>query len=139
MSKEEKRAWILLVCAVAAYATYLALVLTQVRGGDLTSVAYGVPLLATVGGSIVLSILLDIFVGGRPEPKDQRDREISRFGDAMGQAFVIIGAVAAMLLAIADLDAFWIANVVYLCFVLSAVLGSVAKITAYRSGMPAKW
>jgi hypothetical protein len=139
MSKEEKRSWILLICAIVAYATYLALILTQVRGGDLASVAYAVPLLATVGGSIVLSILLDIFVGGRPEPKDQRDREISRFGDAMGQAFVIIGAVAAMLFAILNLDAFWIANVVYLCFVLSAVLGSIAKITAYRSGMPAKW
>ena len=139
MSKEEKRAWILLVCAIGAYAIYLTLTLTQARGGDLTSVAYAVPLLATIGGSIVLSILLDIFVGGRPERKDQRDREISRFGDAMGQAFVVIGAVAAMLFAVIDLDPFWIANVVYLCFVLSATLGSIAKITAYRSGMPARW
>lgn len=139
MSKEEKRAWILLVCAIGAYGIYLALILTLPNGGDLTRVAYAVPLLATVGGSIVASILLDIFVGGRPERKDQRDREISRFGDAMGQAFVVIGAVAAMLLAIFEFDAFWIANVVYLCFVLSAVLGSIAKITAYRSGMPAQW
>jgi hypothetical protein len=139
MSKEEKRAWILLVCAIGAYGIYLALILTQARPGDLTTAAYAVPLLATVGGSIAASIVLDIFVGGRPERKDQRDREISRFGDAMGQAFVVIGAVAAMLFAILNLDAFWIANVVYLCFVLSAVLGSIAKITAYRSGMPAKW
>lgn len=139
MSKEEKRAWILLVCAIGAYGIYLALILTLPNGGDLTRVAYAVPLLATVGGSIVASILLDIFVGGRPERKDQRDREISRFGDAMGQAFVVIGAVAAMLLAIFEFDAFWIANVVYLCFVLSAVLGSIAKITAYRSGMPSQW
>ncbi|CAN5432204.1 hypothetical protein BH09ACT4_BH09ACT4_20470 [soil metagenome] len=139
MTKEEKRAWILLVCAIGAYGIYLALILTQVRDGELSAVAYATPLLATVGGSIAASILLDIFVGGRPERKDQRDREISRFGDAMGQAFVVIGAVAAMLLAILNLDGFWIANVVYLCFVLSAVLGSIAKITAYRSGMPSKW
>ena len=139
MSKEEKRAWILLICAIGAYGIYLALILTQSQTRDLPDVAYAVPLLATVGGSIVASILLDIFVGGRAERKDQRDREISRFGDAMGQAFVIIGAVGAMLLAIFEFDTFWIANVVYLCFVLSAVLGSIAKITAYRSGMPAKW
>jgi hypothetical protein len=139
MSKEEKRAWILLICAIGAYGIYLALILTRPHGGDLTTVAYAVPLLATVGGSIVASIVLDIFVGGRPERKDQRDREISRFGDAMGHAFVIIGAVSAMLLAIFGFDTFWIANVVYLCFVLSAVLGSIAKITAYRSGMPARW
>ena len=28
----------------------------------------------------------------------------------------------------------WIANVIYLCFTLSAVVGSVAKIVAYRRG-----
>ena len=34
----------------------------------------------------------------------------------------------------AEVGHFWIANAVYLCFVLSAVLGSVAKIVAYRRG-----
>jgi hypothetical protein len=32
------------------------------------------------------------------------------------------------------LAAFWIANVVYLAFVLSASPGSIAKIIAYRRG-----
>ena len=31
---------------------------------------------------------------------------------------------------------FWIANAVYLGFVLSAVVGSVAKVVAYRRGLP---
>lgn len=139
MTKEEKRAWILLICAVGAYVIYVALILSQAAGRDLATVPYATPLLTTIGGAIVASILLDIFVGGRPERKDQRDRDIARFGDTMGQAFVVIGAVAAMLLAIFDVDGFWIANVVYLCFVLSAVLGSIAKVTAYRAGMPSKW
>jgi hypothetical protein len=139
MSKQEKRAWIPLICAIGAYGTYLALVLSQAGRHDLSTVPYEVPLLATIGGSIVASILLDIFIGGRPERRDQRDREISRFGDATGHAFVVIAALGAMLLAVAGFDAFWIANLVYLCFVLSAVLGSVARIIAYRSGMPAKW
>jgi hypothetical protein len=41
-----------------------------------------------------------------------------------------------MLMALAEWDWFWIANVIYLCFVLSAVLGSVAKIIMYRKSMP---
>jgi hypothetical protein len=56
----------------------------------------------------------------------------------MGQAFVVIGALGALVLALFDVDGFWIANVIYLCFVLSAILSSIAKIVAYRSGMP-RW
>jgi hypothetical protein len=139
MSKQEKRAWIQVICALGAYGTYLVLVLSQAGGRELSTVPYAVPLLATIGGSIVAAILLDIFIGGRAERRDQRDREISRFGDATGYAFVVIGALGALLLAVARFDGFWIANLVYLCFVLSAVLGSIARIVAYRSGMPAKW
>jgi len=39
-----------------------------------------------------------------------------------------------MVLAMLDTDQFWIANVLYLGFVLSALLGSLAKIAGYRDG-----
>ena len=42
--------------------------------------------------------------------------------------------IAALGLAMAELDYFWIANVIYLAFVLSSVLGSAAKIVGYRRG-----
>ena len=35
-------------------------------------------------------------------------------------------------LAMLRVDTFWIANAIYLCFVLSALLGSIAKIGFYR-------
>ena len=60
------------------------------------------------------------------------------FGETVGQAFVVIGAVGAMLLALFEFEYFWIANVIYLCFILSAILSSIARIVAYRSGMP-RW
>jgi cell division protein FtsW (lipid II flippase) len=65
---------------------------------------------------------------------DQRDREINRFGEYIGQSFVVIGGVAALILSMAEFDHFWIANAVYLAFVLSALLGSTAKVIAYRRG-----
>jgi hypothetical protein len=37
-------------------------------------------------------------------------------------------------MAMVELDYFWIANVIYLAFHLSAILGAAAKIVAYRRG-----
>ncbi|MFD9127610.1 hypothetical protein ACFV0G_23070, partial [Kitasatospora sp. NPDC059571] len=70
--------------------------------------------------------------GGRH--KDQRDREIHRFGEYIGQSFLVIGGVAALVMAMAEVDYFWIANAAYLAFVLSALMSSAAKIAAYRRG-----
>jgi len=140
MSALEKRAWIRLGTAIAAYATYLALILIRDDGVRLAEVSYVPALLWTIGGAIVASIMLDILVSiaspreaGRA---DQRDREIARFGDTVGQSFVVIGGVAALLMALLELPYFWIANAVYLAFVLSAVLGGIARLVAYRRGLP---
>lgn len=135
---EEKRAWIMALVAVAGYAAYAMVVLGRADGDPLADVSYAGPLLATVAAAIVTSIALNILVSiVSPEganEKDQRDREIHRLGEYIGQSFVIVGGVAALAMALANWDQFWIANVIYLCFVLSAVVGSVAKIVAYRRG-----
>ncbi len=138
MSFEEKSAWIMGVVAVGSYGVYLAIVLSRAGTMPLADVPYVAPLLWTVGGSIALSIVLHALIGiSSPRDagkKDQRDREIYRFGEYIGQSFVVIGGVAALLMAMTETDHFWIANVIYLTFVLSAILGSVAKIIAYRRG-----
>ena len=137
MSSEEKTVWIRGIVAVVAYAVYLIIVIPQLGATPLADVPYVAPFLWSIAGGIVASIVLHIlFV--RPEKKDQRDREIYRFGETVGQAFVVIGAVSAMLLALFEFEYFWIANVIYLCFVLSAILSAIAKLVAYRSGMP-RW
>jgi hypothetical protein len=138
MTHQEKRAWIMLVVSVAAYATYAALILSRAGDHPLPQVSYAAVLLWTIGASILASIVLEIVVGGPPASrlKDERDRRIGQLGDTTGQSFVIIGAVAAMLMAMAGWDRFWIANVIYLCFTLSAILGSVAKIVVYRKSFP---
>lgn len=138
MSYEEKSAWIMGLVAVASYAVYLAIVLGLAGTVPLADVAYVSPLLWTVGGSILASIALHAVMGLRAPKeagrKDQRDKEIYRFGEYIGQSFVVMGGVSALVMAMAELDHFWIANVIYLTFVLSAILGSVAKVVAYRRG-----
>jgi hypothetical protein len=138
MSNEEKRAWIMVFVTVVAYGAYVAVVLSRSATRPLSDVDYVGPLLWSVGGSILAGIILNIAVGvlssrGARE-KDERDREIYRAGEYIGQSFLVIGGVAALLLAIVEAPHFYIANALYLAFVLSALLGSMAKIVAYRRG-----
>jgi hypothetical protein len=138
MAYEEKRAWIYAVASVVAYAIYVAIVLGRAVDTSLVHVRYVSTLLWTVGLSIAVQIVLSIAVSAASprdrDRKDQRDREIGRFGEHIGQSLVIAGGVAALVLAMLEADYFWIANVLYLGFTLSAVLSSVAKIFAYRRG-----
>jgi len=136
VTHEEKNAWILGIAAVVSYAVYLVLVLGRAAGRPLAETPYVAALLWTVGASIVATIVLSILVAvvSKDGAKDQRDREIGRFGEYVGHSFVVIGAVAALLLALAEAPHFWIANTVYLAFTLSAILGSIARIFAYRRG-----
>lgn len=140
MTHEEKRAWIMLAVSAVAYATYTVIVIGGAGGGPLVDAPYAAALWWTTGGAIAAAIALEIGIGllspREPRTKDARDREIGRFGEHVGQSFVIVGAVAAMLMATAGWDLFWIANVIYLCFALSAVVGSTAKVVMYRTGLP---
>ncbi len=142
VSAQEKNAWILGIVAVVGYAVYAAVLLGS-TDGPLPERRYVPILLWTIGAGIVAGIVLNILAGivsgmirrdaGRV---DQRDRQIARFGDQVGQSFVILGAVAALLLAIVEAPHFWIAYAVYLGFTLSAILGSITKIVGYRRGLP---
>jgi hypothetical protein len=136
VTHEEKRAWILGIASIASYAVYLVVVLGRAGGRPLAEVPYVAALLWTVGASIVATIVASILAAmvSKDSGKDQRDREIGRFGEYVGHSFVVIGAVAALLLAMVRAPHFWIANAVYLAFTLSAILGSVARIFAYRRG-----
>ncbi|MEU5950299.1 hypothetical protein ABZ793_32805 [Micromonospora sp. NPDC047465] len=140
MTHEEKRAWIRLVVAVLGYSAYVALIVSRADGRALPDVPYASALLWTVGAAIVASIVAETGMAvvnpGAPRVKDVRDREIGRLGDHVGQSFVVIGAVAAMLMAMAGWDRFWIANVIYLCFVLSAIVGGITKVIVYRRSLP---
>jgi hypothetical protein len=138
MSNEEKRAWIMVLVTGSAYGAYAAVILSRAATMPLGAVDYVGALVWSIGASILAGILLNIVVGifstKRAREKDERDREINRAGEYIGQSFVVVGGVAALLLAMVEAPHFYIANAVYLAFVLSSLLGSTAKIVAYRRG-----
>lgn len=139
MTLQERRSWTFLVTSVLAYVGYVAYLLTRTDDVDLTASAYQKPLLVSIGAAILVNIGTEVVLAVvRPvdTTRDVRDKEIARIGDFTGSAFVVVGAVGGLLLALTEGAYFWIANVVYLGFVLSAILGSVTKIVLYRRGVP---
>jgi MFS family permease len=140
MTYEERTTWAQLLVAIVGTAAYVVIVLGKADGGPLVEVDYQPTMLWVIGlsilASILLSIVFSIVSGERSFRSDQRDREIGAFGTRMGQAWIVIGALAGMLMAMAEWDWFWIANVIYLCFAISAIFECVAKVVAYRRGLP---
>ncbi|MFV0373345.1 hypothetical protein [Microbacterium sp.] len=138
----ERTTWSQVVVGAIVTVWYLFAVLSQ--GVSLAEADWVTPMLWAIGvgivGSIVVSILWGI-VAVRRHPRDrpvadQRDRDIERFGDRIGQAFLVIGGVGALILAMLDASSFWIGNTIYLGFFVSSFVGGVARLIAYRSGMP---
>jgi hypothetical protein len=139
MSYEEKGTWVYLVAVVGAYAVYLAIVIGRLRSTPVAEVSYGWVLLWTTVASVVASTLgrtlVETASPSDSRRRDIRDKEIYRFGEYTSRWFVVAGAAAGFLMAVAKWDYFWIANVIYLGFVLWAVAGSVVKLVAYRRGL----
>ena len=139
MSYEEKRTWVYLLASAGTYAVYLVIVLQRAQHTPVAQVPYIAVLLWTSVASVVASTVGHVaFETARPSDSrraDVRDKEIARFGEYVSRWFVIAGAAAALLMAMARWEYFWIANVIYLGFVLWAVAGSALKLVAYRRGL----
>lgn len=139
MTYEEKGVWVYIVVVLGTYGTYAGIVLSQLASTPLNEIDYGTPLLWSIGVSIVaaivLRILVEIVAPSEKQRADSRDREIERLGEYIGMSGLIVGALGGLLLALVQAEYFWIANAIYLGFVLSAVISSIAKIVMYRRGL----
>ncbi|MEO8528966.1 MAG: hypothetical protein ABI435_07800 [Pseudolysinimonas sp.] len=140
MSYEEKNTWAFGVIAVVGYGIYWCILLPLIAQTPIPETPYVLPMIGTIVGAIVAGIFTGIGLGifSRDRTKaDQRDKEITRFGEQIGSSFIVLGGLGALVLAWVDADTFWIANVLYLGFVLSAVLSVIARLVAYGRGLHA--
>jgi hypothetical protein len=139
MSFEEKRSWIYAAIAVVVPVVYAAVMLRRLDGTDVADVAYIRPLITAIVAAMVLNIVANIVAGmfSRREDvdrKDERDRQIHRIGEFVGFHVMSLAALVPLVLAMTEVDYFWIANALYLAFCLAALGSAVAKIVAYRRG-----
>lgn len=142
MGAREKQAWAMLVISIGGLAVYLTLVLAARDGQPIKDLRYQPLMLGSIGAAIVAGIITAIVfaiqanLSGESDDADERDKAIDRFGTNVSQALLVIGGLAGLLMAMAEWDWFWIANAIYLGFTLSGILEGVAKVTAYRRGLP---
>lgn len=143
MVYEERNAWAGLIVSPIVMVVYVVLVLQQAGGGPLTAVDWFPLMLWVIGGGIVATIVLSIvwgMIAGAKDPEsvgrsDIRDRDISRMGGRVEQAFVVIAGLAVIALCAVGADVFWIANTMFAGFAVSALVGGIARVIAYRRGL----
>ena len=139
MTDEEKGVWAYLLASAGAYAVHLAIVVPRLVHTPAADVSFLMPLLVTTPASVVVATVirsgLEVTRPSDMGKADVRDREIARFGEHASRWCVVGGAIAGFIGARNRWDYFWIANVIYLGFVLWAVVGSVVRLVAYRRGL----
>jgi len=143
MVYHERSAWAGVIAAAVTLIAYAALVLGGAGGGDLTNVDWFPLMLWAIGGGIVLSIVVTIgwgIVAGIRDrdsatASDIRDRDISRFGGRVEHALLIAAGLAVIVLCALGADVFWIASTMFLGFTAATLVGSIARVIAYRRGL----
>src|SRR5262245_7169345 len=139
MSYEEKGQWVYIVVFVVTFGAYALIVARQAAVGPLTEWDYAPTLLWTIGIGIALAIagriVVEIARPSETQTTDARDRDIGRFGEYVAGTVLGVGMIVPFVLALAASDTFWIANTMYVAFVLAAVVGAAVKVVVYRRGM----
>ncbi len=91
-------------------------------------------IIATIVATIVAYIVVAISAPSEADKKDERDKNINRFGESIGYSVLGLLILLPLGLAMAEFEAFWIANAIYLAGALAATISSIVKIVAYRRG-----
>jgi hypothetical protein len=132
----EKSNWVVIVVGVPTLLAYAVLVVPQALSEPIAEVSWVEPMIIAIVGFVVANIVGNVVVAAtnprEADQEDQRDREIDRFGERVGNWLIAAGAVAALALAMARADHFWIANAIFLAGMAGALLSSGTKIAAYH-------
>jgi hypothetical protein len=151
MSYEERGQWVYLIANVLGFGAYATFILGRAGSLPLANDVYVPALLWTIGIAIALSIAgrIGVEIAARIAGEmsgeivsdsdaytaDVRDRDIGRLGEYVGGIVLGVGMLVPFGLALAESESFWIANAMYLAFVLSGFTSSVVKVIAYRRGL----
>ena len=132
----EKSNWVVLIVGVPTVVIYLALIVPQLLQMPAADVSWVPPMLFAVVAFVVANVVGNIVAAisnpSEAEKNDERDKEIDRFGDWVGNWLIIAGAFVGLVLAMAELDQFWIGNAIFLGGIAGSMLSSATKIAAYH-------
>jgi hypothetical protein len=139
MTYREKSTVVLLVGYLAVYSWYFARVVDAARSGSIADMDYQGLLIAMVvvlvAATVVAEILIAVLAPSGADQVDERDRLIGLRGDRIAGWVVTIGALAGLVLAMAEADSFWIAHALLAGLVLAEILKSIAMLVNYRRSL----
>ena len=143
MVYQERNIWSSLIVSILGMIAYVVVTLQAAEGGPVTEVDWVPIMLWTIGASIVGAIVVSIVWGmlaGMRDPdgvgrSDQRDRDIAQMSNRVGTAFLVIAGLGVIALCAVQADWFWIANTMFFGFAISAIVGGIASVVAYRRGL----
>lgn len=138
MSFEEKGTWLYLVIITTLPIVYFATIVSQAASVPVADIEYQGPLLAAIGAAIGLGIVGMIAIAisspADADKSDQRDKDINRLGEYAGGLVLGFGMIVPFGLAMLDAPSFWIANAMYVVFVVAGIVGAATKLVLYRRG-----
>ncbi len=140
MTFEEKSQWAYGFASLVVPAVYLVWLARRIAdAGAVADIDYVRTMLWAIGAGIIVNVVGGMFVRAsnpaEADKRDPRDRDIRRRGDALGFIVFSTLVVGPFVLAMRDADTFWIANAIYVAYVLTALITVAAKAVAYRKGI----
>jgi hypothetical protein len=137
MSTEEKSTWIVGVSLIVIYGWYFTTILIDAASTPVDTIDYQDLLVAMVVVFIVIVIAGEIALAAitrRSDRPDERDRKIDRFGEYIGGYVLGTGMLVVLVMAMNEIEYFWIANAALGIMVLAELVTTVVKIVVYRRG-----
>jgi hypothetical protein len=138
----EKSNWVVVVVAVFTLISYGGTVVGQALSRPVAEISWVQPMIVSIVTFVVANIIGNVIAAAtnpkEADKKDQRDRDIDRFGERVGNYLIIAGSIVALVLAMAAADRFWIGNTIYFAGIFGAMGASVTKIAAYHAPFQ-KW
>ena len=141
MSYAERENWVRLVATIAMLAVYIPSVVIPAvahapTGGDwLWAMVWAIA--ASSGAVIIGTIVWNLAAGvrrGSDTRADERDTSIEHIAGRVGQAFLVIAAIVAIILCAGMAAPFWIAHTLFLGFAVSALVSTATILVLHRVG-----
>lgn len=151
MGMDERASWMTLIASAGTLVAYAAVVAPRVASQPIEDVEWVVPMLWCIGIMIATVILGSILMGiggavgltirGRDVDSelasDRRDKDIERYSRLRTYWATSVLGAGALILAMLDVDTFWIGSFIFVIAALTTIMQAVIKIRAYRRGFVA--
>ena len=137
MTSEEKSTWLVAGSLVLVYGWYFLKVFRDAAGTPVGDIGYQellVVMVAVFVAVVVVSHIVVAILSRQDDGPDERDRRVDRFGEYIGGYVLGTGCLVVLVLAMSEVEHFWIAHAILGVLVLSELVTDVVKIIVYRRG-----